>query len=141
MHRIRVCFHWTSGVALVASLVGCGSAPAAVLVRAADPSAFKDLRPGQPVIVEFNEGETIPLSLVVRGQFIETRSDTPSVTLVAKRHFFLRIQGNQMKASADGHFDETQTAKGVFDIGFNLDASGTKAHIAIVTPTYDLTAR
>jgi hypothetical protein len=130
-----------AGVALVATLAACAPAPPAVLVHASDPSALKGLRFGQPFIVEFNQGETIPLSLVIRGQFIETPPDANPVTLVAKRHFFLRVQGRQVQTSADGHFDEKQTARGAFDIGFNFDASGTKAHIAIVTPTYELPAQ
>jgi hypothetical protein len=64
-----------------------------------------------------------------------------AVMLVAKRHFFLRVQGTRVKTSADGHFDENETTRGTFDIGFNFDVSGTRAHIAIVTPSYDLAGR
>ena len=130
------------------SHAGSGRSPGArprspaVVVRATDPSALGGrCRLRQPFIVEFNQGETIPLSLVIRGQFIETPPDANPVTLVAKRHFFLRVQGHQVQTSADGHFDEKQTARGAFDIGFNFDASGTKAHIAILTPTYELPAQ
>jgi hypothetical protein len=125
----------------VAAMAGCAHEDPAIFVRAADPTAFKDARPGQTLVIEFNEGETIPLAFSIRGQFLETLPDAPAVTLVARRHFFLRVHGREMKTSLDGvHFDAKHTAPGEFSIGFGFSPTGTNAHIAIVTPKYDLPA-
>jgi hypothetical protein len=125
-----------------AAVVGCAHAQPAIFVKASDASALREAKPGQPIIVEFNEGEAIPLNVSIQGQFLETAPDAPAVTIVAKRHFFLRIHGSEMKASLDStHFDARPTAKGVFSIGFGFAPAGMNAHISIVTPKYDLPGR
>jgi hypothetical protein len=113
-----------------------------MVVRAADPASFRNVRPGSPFVIEFDEGETIPLSFTVRGQMIETAPDSPRLTLVARRHFFLRVQGRELASSLDGvHFDADKRAPGSFFVGFTFEPSGTSARIDVVTPTYDLPAR
>jgi hypothetical protein len=125
-----------------AAMLACGPTQPLTIVRAADPSAFKNVPPGAPFVIEFDEGETIPLSFTVRGPMMETAPDSPHITLVARRHFFLRVQGHEFASSLDGvHFDARKTAPGSFFVGFAFAPSGTTARIEIVTPTYDLPAR
>jgi hypothetical protein len=124
-----------AGLALA---TGCASARPLPVVRAADPATFAKLRAGDPFVMEFEEGENIPLSFAVHGQLLETVPGAANMTLVAKRHFFLRVDRGHFDASLDGvHYDAKKTAPGQFFIGFVFAPSGTVARIDITTPTAD----
>jgi hypothetical protein len=130
-------------VLLIVALLmpACASAPPPMRARAADPGSFAGLglAPGQALIVEFKEGDVVPLALVVRGQFLEIAPDTPPIRVVAKRPFFLRLRGNEMEIGLDGeHFGDTRIAPGSFSFGVGADPQGVKASIVLTTPTHRL---
>lgn len=120
---------------LALPVVGC-STPPALRVKASDPSTFAEARPGQPLIVEFNEGDVIPLHFVVQGELIETNPVPAPIRLVAKRRFFLKIDGDGVRTSVDGEHWNASRKRGTFAFGLGFDKEGTKANARIVTPSY-----
>ena len=120
------------------AVAGCGSARPLPIVRAADPATFAKVLPGEPFVMEFDEGEAIPLSFAIHGPLLETSPATSNITLVAKQHFFLRVDKGRFDASLDGiHYDAKKTAPGRFFVGFVFARSGTAARIDVTTPTVD----
>lgn len=124
-------------VALPVALAGLGcSSPPALRIKANDPSTFAEARPGQPMIVQFEEGDVIPLSLVVQGELVETNPTPPPIRLVAKRRFFLKIDGDGVRTSIDGEHWGASKKRGTFAFGLGFDTGGTKATARIVTPSF-----
>ncbi len=120
-------------LSLVSLLTGCASGSAPLRLRASDPASFAAARPDQPLIVEFQEGDVIPLRVTVRGELAETDASLPPVAVRARRHFFLRIDGDRLAVSLDGeHFGSDKKGSLAFGIGFGPD--GGKASLAITTP-------
>lgn len=120
-----------------AALLSLGCAPSIPprMVRLSDLGKNGPLLPGQALIVEVQEGDTIPLSFSLQGPFLSTPEDTPPIELRAKRHFFLRIDDKGFRASADGqHFDSKPVKPGTFQIGFGASKKGPLATISIHTP-------
>ncbi|MFO0588851.1 MAG: hypothetical protein U0441_14975 [Polyangiaceae bacterium] len=131
----RVSFVASLAFVLVPLLQGCAPHVPPREVRLADIGKGGPLLPGQALIVEVQEGDTIPLSFSLRGPFMATPEDAPPIPLRAKRHFFLRIDKDGLRASADGkHFDERPVKPGSFQIGLGATKEGVRATIAIETP-------
>lgn len=124
-------------LAVVAALLAQGCAPQIPprVVRLADLGKGGPLLPGQALIVEVQEGDTIPLSFSLRGPFLTTPDDAPPIPLRARKHFFLRIDKSGLRASADGnHFDDTPKKPGSFQIGLGATKEGVRATVSIETP-------
>lgn len=116
-------------------LLACSSSQPPLRVRAADPSSFSAAVPGQPIIIEFQEGDEIPLEVSVSGDLVATDPATPPVKVRAKRHFYLRLDGSEMKTSLDGEHFGSSAKRGSFAFGLGFDQTGTKATIKVTTPT------
>lgn len=131
---------WGVACVLFTASVGCAAARPLPVLRASDPTTLAGLHPGDSFVMEFDQGETIPLSFAIHGQFIETPPDSPSLKLVAKQHFFLRVEGGRFTANLDGvHFGEKKKEPGRFFIGFVPGPDGrTTAKIDIETPVTDM---
>ena len=125
-----------SATALVAALSqGCAPPVPPRVVRLADVGQGGPLLPGQALIIEVQEGDTIPLVFSLRGPFMSTPDDAPPIPLRARRHFFLRIDKDGLRASADGqHFDAKPAKPGSFQFGLGASTEGVRATIAIQTP-------
>ncbi len=124
-------------LAVVAALLAQGCAPQIPprVVRLADIGKGGPLLPGQALIVEVQEGDTIPLSFKLDGPFLTTPDDAPPIPLRARRHFFLRIDRDGLRASADGnHFDAKPRKPGSFQIGLGASKEGVRGTIHIETP-------
>lgn len=122
---------------LLAALLVQGCAPKIPprVVALSDIGKGGPLLPGQALIVEIQEGDTIPLVFSLRGPFLTTPDDAPPIPLRAKQHFFLRIDERGFRASADGlHFDDKPVKPGSFQIGLGASKEGVRATIAIETP-------
>lgn len=117
------------------AITGCSSLPP-LRVKANNPSTFAEARPGQTLIVELDEGDTIPLSFLIQGDLIETKPPPPPIMLVAKRHFFLKIDGSGVKTSVDGEHWNASRKKGSFAFGLGFTKEGTTATARITTPSY-----
>ncbi len=109
-------------------------------IRAAefDDPAFRAMSQGNPVIIEFLPGDRIPVELVVDGEVVATDPATATFALQAKRAFFLRIHGADLKTSLDGKsFDRKPTAPGAFRIGVEKTAEkGPMLSVHITTPVH-----
>lgn len=126
-----------STLALSAGLAGCASAPPARHVKLADLATLGPITLEQPIVIEFQEGDVIPLDFSLAGPFLETPKDAPPIPLRARRHFFLRVYKDGLKASADGKdFDKKPAVPGRFQVGIGVrKGEGPKANVSIRTPT------
>ena len=129
---------WGVGLVLAILLGGCAAVPAPRYVRAADLGSNPvALAPHQPLIIEFERGDVIPLRFTLDGPFVTTAEDAPTIPLRAVRHFYLRIDERGVKASPDGRdFDWSPSHPGSFRIGLGARklGKGPEAEIAIHMP-------
>lgn len=118
--------------------VGCASPMPAVHIKASDRGKAAQLQPGQPLVVEFEPGDAIPLRVAVNGSLVDLEPANPPLVLRAKRRFFLRIEGSSIKVSLDGvNFEPPRSKSGSFALGFGVDDGGPSASVGISTPVYD----
>ncbi len=119
------------------SALGCASGPPPRVVRATDVQGVAKLALGQPLIIEFHEGDTLPLDFSLQGPLLQSPTDAPPIMLTAKRRFFLRIDGDGLRSSLDGKdFSKSPAAPGSFQIGIGATRErGTRATITIKGPT------
>ncbi|MFO0613658.1 MAG: hypothetical protein U0414_13765 [Polyangiaceae bacterium] len=123
-----------AALALV-GLVGCAATPAPQYVRA-DALGTGTIDPGRPIVVEFQEGDSIPLELLIDGPFVETPADATAIALRVRRHFFLRLDADGLASSVDGRdFDPGIAEPGRFQFGVSITKEGVAAKMAIRTPT------
>jgi hypothetical protein len=88
----------------------------------------------QPIVIEFREGDVLPLDIVVAGDVIASPEGT-SVPLTAKRNFFVRVDTKGLKFSLDGKdFDTKPRVPGAFALGLGVTKAGTRASLRITTP-------
>ena len=125
-------------VALTLTLftAGCASGPPPRVVRVTDLGQAGKLEPGQSLVVEFREGDRLPLEFTMQGPLLETEKGTPPIMLRATRRFFLRIDEDGLRSSLDGKdFSLKPAAPGSFSVGFSATPAGAKANITIKGPT------
>jgi len=125
------------GLAIALSTLGCASGPPPRTVRLDQVQAMADLANGQPLIIEFREGDTLPVDFSLQGPLLESAKDTPAIVLTAKRRFFLRIDSDGLRTSLDGKdFSKNPAAPGSFQIGIGASRErGTRGNITIKGPT------
>ncbi len=133
MHRFPLIVLATLG----ASVMGCAAMPPARYVKSKDLGALEQpIAPGTPIVVEFEEGDVIPLTVTIDGPFVKSPEGAAPIQLRVTRHFYLRIDKNGMKSSLDGKtFDWKPERPGEFQVGVGVTREGPKAHISIRTPT------
>jgi hypothetical protein len=119
-----------------AALAGCSRPPPARYVRASELGRSGPLVAGEPLVIEFEAGDTIPLHFSLDGAFVKSADDAPVIPLRVLRHFFLRIDKSGVTGSFDGkHFDDKPIRPGSFQVGFGASKGGPpEAHVAIRTP-------
>lgn len=88
-----------------------------------------------PIIIEFREGDTLPFDVNVEGDLVASPKDV-SIPLVAKKPFFLRIDGDEVKVSLDGSFRDTARTRGSMALGIGVTSTGTRAGLTIRTPVH-----
>jgi hypothetical protein len=124
--------------ALLAYASGCASPVEPLRVRAADLGhldAAPDLRV-RPIVIEFQEGDTLPVDFTLSGDLLELVPGT-SVVLRARRRFFLRMGPDGLTVSLDGvHFGERPKAPGTFRLGLEASRAGSRVKLDIKTPTH-----
>lgn len=125
-----------SSIALAGVLSGCAPPPPALRVRAADVAGLGPLTLERPIIIEFQEGDVLPLDFKLDGPFLRTPADMAPIPLRAARHFYLRIDKSGLKSSLDGQdFDWKPTLPGQFQAGLGVTKEkGFRANITIRTP-------
>jgi len=113
---------WLCPLLLAAALAtsACGHEAAATHVRFADfgRGALKGYDGSRPLVVEFQQGERLPVNLAVTGEGFELDPQHPPLEIVAKEHCFVRVDAKGFRVSRDGvHFDKPRHP-GTFRIGF-----------------------
>jgi hypothetical protein len=107
-------------------------------VRYADigAGALRAFTGREPLVVEFQRGDRLPVNLSFKGDDFELQPTSPPLELVAKRHCFVRFDGDGIHTSLDGqHFDGKPRVPGSFHIGFNAQRGrATRLDVAIVAP-------
>jgi hypothetical protein len=94
---------------------------------AADWSALQDGKLDQ-VVIEFRQGDELPLRLVAQGDLLESKEIVIS-TVVVKRSFWIRPTRTALEISLDGqHFTKPQDAlSGSLEVGSGADENGGAA--------------
>jgi hypothetical protein len=117
-------------------LAGCASTqPPPLRVHARDLATLPPLTDGQPVIVEVEAGDVIPLDVSVDGELLASPKDTKAVPLIAKRRFFLRVAADGIQTSLDGvSFDGKSKQPGRLTVGVSVTRAGVRGRVDIVTP-------
>ena len=130
-------FWLKSGLALaLAALAGCATGPAPRMVRASELQSAAELAPGQPLIIEFQPGDSLPLEVALRGPLLHSVEDAQPIKLVAKQRFFLRIDSEGIATSLDGKdFSSDGFAKGSVQFGVGATRErGAHASLTLATP-------
>jgi hypothetical protein len=109
--------------------------PAPLVVRYAElghgaPAA----RPGQPVVLEFEKGDRIPVNLAFQGQLFELAPEHPPIDLVARRHCFVRADARGIHGSLDGNFDEKPLEPGKFSLFFEITRQAAALNVSVTSP-------
>lgn len=117
--------------------LGCASTQPPIVIRAADLGKAP-LFAGRPFVVAFKAGERLPVLLDVSGEIVELDPRPSRIWLVAKRDFFVLIDGARVRTSLDGvHFDRRPEKPGSFRFGIGSDpTNGPHVEVAIVTPVH-----
>ena len=126
-------------IVIAAQSMGCARAPDAVRVRYADlGQGGPAVRFDRPIILEFHEGERLPVELHFAGEAFEMSPEHPAIELVAKQTFYGRIDQGGIYTSLDGtYFTAHPKAPGRFKIGLAASpASSPKLVVEIETPRH-----
>lgn len=124
-------------VAVAALASACAATPPAMRLRARDVAANPPKGITFPLIVEFQEGDVVPVTFVVSGQLVATPDDLPPIKLIAKRRFFVRIDKDGIRTSLDGEHFGKPSAPGSFRAGLGVTKNGVHGTVEVVTPTHD----
>jgi hypothetical protein len=135
--RLRKILASVMFLGLAAALSGCARPPEPQYVRSADLGKMGGaLSLDRPIIVEFQEGDIIPLQFTLSGPFVQSPEGAPPIPLRVARRFFLRIDKDGLRSSVNGKdFDQRSAQPGQFQAGVGVTKEGVKAHISIRTPT------
>jgi hypothetical protein len=113
----------------------CAPAEEAHYARLRDLPSLSGWKPGEPLVLEVDKGDTLPLRFSLDGPLFQSAKDAPPIVLEATRHFYVRIDHNGLRSSLDGKdFGASPAKPGQFQIGFGVSPKGAEASIAIRTP-------
>jgi hypothetical protein len=124
-------------VALIAVLAGCATGPAPRVLRASELQGAAELAPGQPLIIEFQPGDSLPLEVALRGPLLQSAEGAQPIRLVAKQRFFLRLDGDGIATSLDGKdFSADSLSKGSMQFGIGASRErGAHASLTLAAPS------
>src|SRR5262249_14527336 len=109
VHRGRLAL--LASIAAFGALPSCAATPEPQFVRAADLAKAGPLSLDRPIVIEFQEGDTIPLQFVLDGPFVKSPEGAPPIPLRVVRHFFLRVDKDGLKSSTDGKSFDWKSAR------------------------------
>jgi hypothetical protein len=88
----------------------------------------------QSIIAHLQEGDVVPLDIVVEGDLIGAVAGT-SVPLTVKRECWVRVDDRGFRLSADGKdFDAKARIPGAFQLGLGITPAGPRATLKLTTP-------
>ena len=111
---------------LALPLTGCGPRmPSVTPVRLANLASATSL----PMVIQFDEGDRIPIDVMLSGDLVSTEKAPQAPVLVVKKRFYLVIfEDGQPRISLDGK--TLGGARGSFAFGVGVDKEkGTKVNI------------
>jgi hypothetical protein len=123
---------------LATAAAGCGHAAEPLRLRATDFKSWPALEAaGRPIVLEFREGDRIPVDFSIDGDLVQTLPAAPEIALRARKPFFVRVSADGLAVSADGvHFDEEPMTRGSFAFGLSVTRErGPEVEVHIKTPT------
>lgn len=103
------------------------------VVRATDMAAnmWSDLSKGKlrDVVIEFRQGDELPMTFEAQGDLVETRHASVSYVGI-KKNFWLRVSRNEVEISWDGTVFKklNEVLKGSFDVGAGSTENGGVAN-------------
>lgn len=110
--------------------LGLSNLAAAANLRATELSAplwgqLPQNSPQSIVIIEFRQGDKLPVSLTSTGDLLQTPEPAMGQVEV-KRNFWLKVQDNQIQISLDGvtYKDFRDALHGRIEAGFDVGSSG-----------------
>ena len=139
MHRVfrRESKYWPLIGLLLAAVGGCAS-PAPFHARYADigRGALAHYTGREPLVVEFQPGDRLPVELRVESEDFELVPAEPPLEFVAKRRVFVRFGGDGIRASSDGvNFDQKSREPGRFQLGIHATkTSPPKLQVHVTAP-------
>lgn len=129
---------WSLAALLAAAVSGCAASPPPFHVRYAEieRGALANYRGAEPLLVEFQPGDRVPVDLRVETEDFEFVPAQAPLEFVAKRRVFVRFGKDGIRASSDGvNFDKKPREPGRFSIGFGANKTApTKLEVRVVTP-------
>jgi hypothetical protein len=89
--------------ALIAATVGFADSATTIRATQLTSKIVNDLQNGtvQDLIIDFRQGDRLPLTFLAEGDLLETNQVTPSYVVV-KRPFWMRMTKNSVMMSLDG---------------------------------------
>jgi hypothetical protein len=132
----RLALRSDASVFMAAALsLACGAASPAQRLRYADaPEAAARLDWSQPIEIEFQPGDRLPIQVAFSDQAFQLVPAAPALELVATRHAIVRIEGGKITKSLSGDFSERPLAPGTFRFGLAFTRQGKHLELAITTP-------
>jgi hypothetical protein len=134
-----------TGLVLTICLIGAASgfADTTNTVRATQLTSkiVNDLQKGavQDLIIDFRQGDRLPLTFQSEGDLLETNQTVPSYVAV-KRPFWIRITKNQVMISLDGlnykKLNDVLNGSITANASDDSNASGTANAISVILKAY-----
>lgn len=122
----------------LASTAACAPAIEPIRVRASELGKLRaQATPGAPIVIEFAEGDVIPIDFTFSGDLIELTPPSPNLAFRAKRRFFVRVAADGLKVSTDGvHFGERPKEPGSFRLGLSVKPEGARVEVGVKMPKH-----
>lgn len=110
------------------------TAKTAIRVTELNPKVWSDLEKGiaQELLIEFRQGDRLPITLGAQGDLIETTESHPSYVTV-RRSFWIKLTQADVQMSLDGSTFRpiNQIVGGTFNIGASADHTDGRTASAI----------
>jgi hypothetical protein len=101
-----------------------------------DKGALQGFTGAEPLIIEFQPGDRVPVNFELTGEGFELQPQHPPLELVATQRCFLRISAKGFRVGLDpDHFDDKPSQPGSFRIGFGaVRGQPAKVDVVIAAP-------
>ncbi|HEX3595881.1 MAG TPA: hypothetical protein VHU80_12305 [Polyangiaceae bacterium] len=128
----------TTAVSMLSGASGCAAhAPPPLHVRYAELEHGPRAHEGQPVIVELDPGDRIPVALRFSDDAFELDPAAPKLDLVARRRCFILVGSDRIKTSLTGNdFDERPKTPGHFRVELQLTREQRGLVVEVTTPRH-----
>ncbi len=126
---------FASALVVAALLGGCAAGLEPVRVRAVDLAKGQPIAPGQPLIVEFQVGDVLPVDLAIDSDLVDLAPSKPDLSFKVRRRFFARIDASGLAVSFDGvDFQPKRVAPGKLAFGLAASPEGARANVHLTAP-------